>query len=251
VIRVVPGPVDLAQEGARLVAEALTELVASQREMVSFLLSGGGTPLLTYELLAGIAGDGIPWDRVGVFWGDERCVPPSDARSNYHAVQTSGLLTRSFASVCRIPAELSPELAAQTYEAELRQLFPESLYPRFDLVLLGLGPDGHFASIFPHSPELRERGRWVTATAEHDGLRRATVTMPVFASARRLLFFVCGREKAKALRLTLADSEAHGASRTPARMLLEMVAAQRLGGGQSPDVTWLVDKPAASLFLPG
>jgi 6-phosphogluconolactonase len=145
---------------------------------------------------------------------------------------------------------LSPEHAADVYEAQLKNLFPGDPFPCFDLVLLGLGEDGHFASLFPGSSERYEEGRWVAATEEYMGLRRVTLTLPVLASARRLLFLVSGQEKARALGLTLASSPATGAPRPSARILLDLLAAKALAGSERPEVTWLVDRAAASLLPP-
>ena len=245
-MRIVSGPEEVAEEGARFVAE---RLVASAEELtgpISLVLSGGRTPARLYSLLAGQAGAGVPWGRVRAFWGDERCVPLEDPRSNYRMALSSGLLTRGFSSVHRIAGELPAEEAAAVYEAELRDLIPGRSFPRFDLMLLGLGDDGHVASLFPGSAQVSETERWVIATQEHGDIRRVTFTMPVLASARHLVFLVTGQEKAQALRMTLAGPRASGGPRTPAGALLEMVASKALAGGEAPEVMWLVDAAAAS-----
>ncbi len=218
---------------------------------VSLVLSGGRTPARLYGLLAGQAGADVPWARVNVFWGDERCVPRDDERSNYHLALASGLLTRCFSGIHRIPGELSPEQAADVYEAELKKLYPGDPFPRFDLVLLGLGEDGHLASLFPGSSERHEEGRWVAATEEYVGVRRVTLTLPVLAAARSLLFLVSGREKARALGLTLASQPVAAVPRLPARILLDLLATKALAGSGRPEVTWLVDRAAASLLPAG
>lgn len=250
-IEIVPGPEEVARLGASLVA---ARLIAQAREgtgQISLVLSGGRTPAQLYRFLAGQAGVEVPWARVAVFWGDERCVPREDERSNYHLALASGLLTRCFSGIHRILGELPPEEAADVYEAELKNLLPGDPFPRFDLVLLGLGEDGHLASLFPSSIESHGEERWVAATEEYMGLRRVTLTLPVLASARRLLFLVSGQEKARALGLTLSCSSATDAHRPPARILLDMLAAKALAGSEGPEVTWLVDRAAASLLPPG
>ena len=250
-IEIVPGPEEVAQLGASLVAAGLIAQATEGTSQVSLVLSGGRTPARLYRLLTGQAGADVPWARVAVFWGDERCVPRDDERSNYHLALTSGLLTRCFSGIHRILGELPPEEAADVYEAELKNLFPGDPFPRFDLVLLGLGEDGHLASLFPRSIEGHGEGRWVAATEEYVGLRRVTLTLPVLASARRLLFLVSGQEKARALGLTLAGWSPTGAPRPPAGTLLDMLAAKARAGSEGPEVTWLVDRAAASLLPPG
>ena len=110
-----------------------------------------------YERLAGPEGAGVPWSRLHVLWGDERCVPSDDPRSNYRMALESGLLSVPPAGIHRMPGELPPEEGAFRYEQELRALFPEDGFPRLDLVLLGLGEDGHVASLVPGSAALQER----------------------------------------------------------------------------------------------
>lgn len=255
-IQVVPGPKQVAQVGAHLVAEYLASRARQEAAQVSLVLAGGLTPARLYALLAGQAGSSVPWAQVTVFWGDERCVPPDDHLSNYHMALTSGLLARCFAGIYRFATELSPEEAARVYEEKLRELHQArtidvDVYPRFDVILLGLGDDGHIASLFPGTCEVRETVRWVTATEERGGIRRVTLTMPVLASARRLIFLVSGESKAEALRSTLSVIQGTAAPRTPARLLLDMVAVKELAGWGPPEVTWLVDEQAATLLPSG
>ena len=147
-------------------------------------LAGGRTPRALYERLADAD---LPWSEMEVGFGDERCVPPSDERSNYRMAREA-LLSRVPARVHRMgttPCDGAP------YEAILRRLLGDSA--SFDLVLLGLGADGHTASLFPGDPALDERERWVVAVQRPDG-RRLTLTLPVLSAARTVLFLVEGSD---------------------------------------------------------
>jgi 6-phosphogluconolactonase len=162
------------------------------------VLSGGSTPRRAYELAAGLEPD---WSRVEVWWGDERCVPPEDERSNYRLAREALLdrLQAAPAAVHRIRGELVPEQAAAAYNAELAGV-------ALDLALNGIGPDGHTASLFPGTPVLRERQR--LAVAVPAGLEplvpRVTLTPRAFAQLR-LVYLAVGREKSLAVRRAFAD----------------------------------------------
>ena len=175
-------------------AEATADRLAeAARAGLEIALTGGSTPRLAYELAALREQD---WSRAGAWWGDERCVPPDDDRSNY-GMAREALLDRVSRPprVHRIRGELDPTEAAGEYERELGET-------RLDLVLLGLGPDGHVASLFPGAPTLEERERRVVAAEA--GLEpfvpRVTLTLPVLCSGRSVLFLVTGEEKAEAAR---------------------------------------------------
>ena len=163
-------------------------------------LAGGSTPRAAYELVASMD---VDWTRCTLWFGDERCVPQEDERSNFRMVRAALLdrLSGALPAVHRIGAEQGPHEAAATYEAELRQAFGERL-PEFDLVLLGLGPDGHCASLFPGDQALGEWSRLVVGV-ERPGLApwvpRVTLTLPVLNAAREVLFLVTGPEKAAAV----------------------------------------------------
>lgn len=153
-------------------------------------LSGGSTPRPAYEAAARLAPD---WSRVEVWWADERCVPPSDERSNYRLVRESLLdrLDRGAAIEHRIRGEVPPDQAADLYEAELKGVV-------FDLVLLGLGADGHTASLFPNDPALDELRRRAVPVRRADA-DRVTLTIPVLNAAGTVVFLVAGEEKAPAV----------------------------------------------------
>ena len=229
-------------------AAALEFVSASQnarsehgRFLVSF--SGGATPGRLYDL-SSLApyGDQIDWAAVQAFWGDERCVPPNDAQSNYR--QVFDLLLSKVPvrpeNIHRIRAELGPEEAADDYGRVLKTYsVPPLDWPRFDLALLGLGADGHIASLFPGSDV--DASRPVMPASRHYGDRpaaRVTLTPRVFNSARKVMFLVSGSEKAGILADVL-----YGEYRPAA------LPAQRIRPteGQS---TWLVDRAAAAR-LPG
>ena len=173
-------------------------------------LSGGKTPELAHETAAELQPD---WSRVELWWGDERCVPPDDERSNYAMAKRSLLdrLATPPAHVHRIRGELDPEAAADEYDAALHGV-------RLRLNVLGIGPDGHTASLFPHAPGLRERER--LAIAAEPGLdprvMRVTMTPPMLANADCVLFLVTGEEKADAAKRAFADPPGEA---TPASMI--------------------------------
>ena len=168
-------------------------------------LAGGSTPRALYERLA--QRPDLPWDHTELCFGDERAVPPDHEASNARMVRAA-LTHREFVPpqrVHRIRGELPPRAAASDYEQTLRGLFPNLSWPRFDLMLLGLGQDGHTASLFPRSAALLEREAWVVAHPV-PGLNteRITLTFPVLNAAEDVLFLVTGADKAAALREVLA-----------------------------------------------
>jgi 6-phosphogluconolactonase len=250
-IHVVRDEEQLALVGTRLIGALLRGRLRSGSRPITLVLSGGRTPRGVYETMAGERGDRVPWDDIRVMWVDERCVPPDDERSNYRLAESAGLLARPWAGVYRMPGELPPEEGARAYETTLRDLFPGKGLPRLDVVLLGLGEDGHVASLFAGSAELYEPERLVMATKAQGGVRRLTLTFSVLANARNLLFLVTGEAKAEAVRLTLGEAEP-GPISLPGRLLLEMVKAKTSAGLQHPTVTWVLDEAAASgLPAPG
>lgn len=190
---------------SRAVAEAAAKrinAVVEQRGRCSLLLSGGKTPTRLYELLAREYSGGIPWPDVHLFWGDERYVPATDSRSNFamvrRALLDSGMIPPE--NVHPIPTEFSdPGEAARAYERELRQFFGRG-WPAFDLVLLGLGIDGHTASLFPGAAELAEsQRRVVPVRAPVEPSSRVTLTLAVLNRAALVYFLVAGADKAAAL----------------------------------------------------
>lgn len=178
----------------------------------SVALAGGNTPGRLYSLLADLSySEQVKWDKVHFFWGDERCVPPSDPKSNFKMVEDALLrhITIPLSNVHRIQGEKPPLMAAQSYENELKAFFGAQL-PVFDLVLLGLGQDGHTASLFPGSQVFSETGRWAAAVENAPLVDRVTLTLPVLNNAREVIFLVSGSEKAKMVKEILSDPPGTG-----------------------------------------
>jgi 6-phosphogluconolactonase len=189
----------------QFVARASDAIAARGRFVVA--LSGGNTPRPVYQLLAGDAyAARVDWSRVHIFFGDERCVPPDDARSNYHLVRET-LLERVHipaSNIHRVRGEDDPFIAALAYEQELRALFRAEAVPALDLILLGMGDNGHTASLFPGAAALREPTRWVVAQyVEVVSMWRVTFTPPLINAARGITFLVEGAAKAEMLRRVL------------------------------------------------
>ncbi len=172
----------------------------------SFALAGGGTPRPLYARLGEPQlAEQFPWAKTHFFWGDERAVPPQDRASNYRMVQETLLQNVPVPpeNCHRVPAELDPRLAAFNYEETLRLHF-QGPWPQLDLVLLGMGEDGHTASLFPHSAGLFESQRWFIANQiPHQGDWRLTLTFPAINAASVVYILVSGEEKADRVREVL------------------------------------------------
>ena len=200
----------LALEAARRFALACAEAVRRAGRF-SVALSGGSSPVSLYTTLAsGAYRSKINWDSVHVFWGDERCVPPDHVESNYKTASDTLLkhVPIPLDQIHRMRGEdPNPETAAIEYAEVLRatfQLKPDE-WPRFDLVLLGVGADGHTASLFPGSPTLREAKRLVAVCDAPSRQRRLTLTLPVINNARTVIVLVAGTGKEAALRRVLQE----------------------------------------------
>jgi 6-phosphogluconolactonase len=198
--------VPTAEEAARAAAERLARTAATGGAIA---LAGGSTPRRAYELAAAIEPD---WGAASAWWGDERCVPPDDPRSNYLLAREALLsrLTRP-PEIHRIRGELGAEAAALAYDRELEGV-------GLDLVLLGIGPDGHTASLFPDAPTLAERSRRAVPAepALEPFVPRVTLTLPMLASAREVVFLVSGTDKAEAAERAFGGKPDPG---TPASLL--------------------------------
>ncbi len=211
-------------------------------------LTGGSTPRAFYRRLAQEPFRGrLPWDRIHFFWGDERHVPPDHADSNFRMAHEALLAAVPVPpeNIHRIPAE-DPDAAraAATYEQTLRDFFAlfAGAFPRFDILLLGLGPDAHIASLFPGNAALRERERLAVAPwAERLGAFRITLTVPVLNHAARTFFLVSGAEKADAVYAVLQGE------RDPERFPGQFIRSEE-GSKEGPEggsVLWLLDGAAA------
>jgi 6-phosphogluconolactonase len=199
-----------AEAVARAAATRVREAAArafGRRGRFRLALSGGSTPRALYRALAAAPGS-VDWSRTDLFFGDERVVPPDDPKSNYRMARESLLEPAGVpaANVHRMAGEApDPDAAARAYEAELRAGAAE---PWLDLVLLGMGPDGHTASLFPGSPALDEQVRLcVPNQAPVAPVHRLTLTYPVLLGAAEVLFLITGRDKAEALRDVLGDHD--------------------------------------------
>lgn len=236
-VRVTPTADDLAHVACEIIAAAATASIG-RRRFFRIALAGGSTPRAVYRLLADDPYmDFRHWQ---VFWSDERCVPPTSPESNYRMAKETLLdrLAEPPALVFRMAGEGDPEAAALAYERAVREMTPPNPAagtgetPRFDLILLGMGADGHTASLFPGSPALAERERLVVATAAPTGQPRLTFTYPLINAARRVLILVSGAEKAATLHAV--RTQPHDPNRFP-------VQGVNLVRG---NLTWLVDAAA-------
>jgi 6-phosphogluconolactonase len=203
----------------------------TQTETFTVALSGGSTPRRLFQLLANAPfRDQVPWTQVHLFWGDERCVPPDHADSNYRMTREALLdhIDIPPQNVHRVRGELDPPQAAKDYRNQLENLLRTN--PRFDLVLLGMGSDGHTASLFPSSPALDEREQTAIAVyAAHLGSWRVTLTLPILNRTQHVLFLVTGASKAPALARIRAGEPLPAGQVCPSHGTL----------------TWLLDRDAA------
>ncbi|HEX2907968.1 MAG TPA: 6-phosphogluconolactonase [Phototrophicaceae bacterium] len=233
-IRVEADAEHLAQAAADLVVETAQAAIAHSGRF-TLALAGGSTPRRLYERLAAEPYvSKIIWPHVHLFWGDERCVPPDHPDSNYRMARESLLehILIPGENIHRIQGELAPPEAAALYEQHLRTFFGNE--PRFDLILLGMGADGHTASLFPHTPALQERERWVVPNyALSQQSWRITLTIPVINAAAHIIFLVAGAKKAETLHRVLTGP-----------YLPDELPAQQVQPAQG-DVLWLIDKAAA------
>ena len=211
-IRILNTPAGLFQAAAEEFAALAAQAVQSHGRF-TVALSGGSTPKSLYSLLASGSIPNIPWDKTFLFFGDERFVPPDHPDSNYRMVHETGLFSKVFNDqVFRVPTEeKDPDIAARDYEQTLQKFFnlKPGEFPRFDLILLGLGPDGHTASLFPGTAALNEKNRVVVANwVEKFHSYRITFTLPVLNHAACDMFLVSGKDKADMVRQVLVDKNA-------------------------------------------
>jgi 6-phosphogluconolactonase len=200
------GRVELFQDPMRLahgVAEWMTAAALASPHPFRVSLSGGSTPKTLYGLLtSNVFRERFPWERVFWYWGDERFVPYDHPDSNYRMTREAMFLKAPVPpeNIHPIPADGTPDDAALRYERTLQEAYGATVLdparPFFDITLLGLGPDGHTASLLPGEAVLRERKRWVAAVSHGRPEVRITMTYPVIESSRRVAFLVAGREKA-------------------------------------------------------
>lgn len=231
-------PEEVALAGTQRFVECANEAIA-ERDVFSVALAGGNTPKRVYELLASDPHQSlIDWSRVHLFFGDERSVPPDHPESNYAMVYRT-LISKidiPTSNVHRIAGEVNPTESAAAYETELRNFFGEVASPRFDLVLLGMGDDGHTASLFPNREALAEKSSWVAATKAPSGQDRISLSLPAINNAEHVLFLVTGSGKAQRLAEVLGNRP--GTNKLPPQLIKPV----------NGKLEWLIDRDAASLL---
>lgn len=234
-VTVFPDEEALGRAAADLFLALSREAIAS-RGRFSAALSGGSTPRRLYELLGEKPyRDAIDWRRVHVFWVDERCVSRDHRESNFRLAFDAFLSIVSLPAenIHRIKGEEEPDRAAREYEDDVRAFFSTSGMPTFDLIILGVGEDGHTASLFPDSPLLNERLRLAAPVyLEKPKLNRITLTLPVLNNAAHILVLATGEKKAEVVREILEGS---GSARRPAGLVRPVPGV----------LQWLIDKRAA------
>ena len=231
--------VQIAKKGAEIFSQAVKKSV-ERRERFVMAISGGSTPRSMHRLLVEepFLSD-MPWDRIDIFWVDERCVPADDSRSNFGTARKDFLagIPIPEAQVHPMPGEDSPEKGAFNYEQELFTFFKirAGEFPLFDLIFLGVGTDGHTASLFPGQGSLDEKERLVVPVkGGNPDLSRLTMTYPVLNSGRQIVFMISGKEKAGVVKTLLEDKQ----KRFPAQYI-------EPANGK---LIFLIDREAASLL---
>jgi 6-phosphogluconolactonase len=235
-VRVFKDLEELSRAAAELFTAISKKSIASRGGFV-VALSGGSTPHLLYSLLGSPwYRDVIDWSRMYIFWTDERCVPKDHAESNYRLAHDAFLSRAPLPAqnIHRIRGEYEPRMAAEAYEDELRNFFSGPGAIVFDLIILGVGEDGHTASLFPGSPALDERTRpAVPVYLEEPKINRVTLTLPVLNNAAQVLFLASGRPKAAAVHEIVEDGNP---KQYPAGLV------QPLQGS----IVWMIDQEASS-----
>ncbi len=228
-------------EDKNAVAKAFASHFANiVRDQLSFnvALSGGSTPKVIFDLLADKYADTIDWSMIHFYWGDERCVPPTDDQSNYKMTKVHLLSKIDIPkdNIHRVLGENTPREEAKRYSDLLRtHLRQEDGIPRFDLVILGMGDDGHTASIFPHEIDLWSDAKsCVVATHPESGQKRVSITGNIINAAEEVIFLVTGDNKAE--KVKDIHTKAEGYKQYPASLV----------NPESGQLTWFLDKAAAS-----
>lgn len=238
-ISVYPTPADVAAEAARRVVATAIAAV-KDRGVFRIALAGGSTPKALYQLLAAEPHlSAMPWDETEIYFGDERCVAKDHKDSNYLMAEQAFLSKVPLPpeNINRMKGELEPAAAADEYEKNLRNTLGQGL--RLDIVLLGMGDDGHTASLFPHTKALDEKDRWVVANYAENSTTgkswRITFTAPFINRAAEVMFLICGASKAARLQEVIEGD------RDPHRLPSQLIAPE------SGKLTLLLDAPAAEM----
>lgn len=234
-VRIFPDPETLGRAAIEFVITLARQRIAAEGRF-SVALSGGSSPKQLYAFLGSSPyRDDIPWPPMHFFWADERCVPPDHPDSNYKLAFDAFLSGVSLpaANIHRIKGEEGPVAAAQAYEEDLRRFFSGPGVPSFDLIILGIGEDGHTASLFPGSPLLQETARFaVPVELDPPKVSRVTLTLPVLNHAAQVLFLASSRAKAEVVAEVIGRNNE---GRYPAGLVQPV----------SGDVTWFIDLEAA------
>ncbi|HYQ86251.1 MAG TPA: 6-phosphogluconolactonase [Bacteroidota bacterium] len=236
-INVFKDPDALALETARKLCDIMNQAVAA-RGVCSLALAGGETPRLAYRLLAREGSGRVDWNKIHLFFIDERMAPPDNPQSNFGMVRREllSLVPVPESNIHRVRGELAPDRAAEEYRIDLETFFAHPV-PRFDLILLGLGEDGHIASLFPGTAALDEEVRCVVAVfVPKFKSWRITITLPVINNSRAVLFLVSGARKASILKQVLAADRP--VKHIPATLVVPADGT----------VEWMLDEDAASLI---
>lgn len=232
-------PTQLARTGAGIFMTTAKDCV-DQKNFFSIAISGGSTPRGMHRMLTEEPyRSDIPWKKIHIFWVDERCVPVDDPASNFGLAKKDFLqrIPIPLEQIHSMPGEIAPEEGAKKYQEEMEKIFrtKEEDLPIFDLIFLGMGKDGHTASLFPGAKSPHAPGRWVIAVkGGNPNVYRLTLTYDVLNRAKRVYFLVSGTEKAPIVKTVLENKNAH----LPAQQI------QPVKGR----LTWLLDKEAASLL---
>lgn len=239
-VRVYESLEEMSRAAADLIASC-SEVAQGSSRGTAIALSGGATPARLFAILAAQPyRERIDWSTLHLFWTDERCVPPDNDASNYGLLKNK-LLSKVMVpgvNIHRIRGEAGPERAAREYETSLSLFFGKGIVPVFDLIVLGVGADGHTASLFPGSPELHERTRFaVPVPRDPPDVNRVSLTLSVLLAAEKILFLASGRAKAAIVRELLEQGK-------PERYPAGLVKPER------GTLVWMVDRDAAS-FLSG
>jgi 6-phosphogluconolactonase len=230
---------ELSQYAANSFIEIANQSIATRGRFLA-ALSGGSTPMRLYELLGNQFQNKVDWSSVHFFWGDERCVPVDDAGNSYG--QTKKVLFDKInipdENIHRVLSELEPDSAARDYAHTLSDFAePPHAWPRFDLTLLGMGDDGHTASLFPNSPvDVDSPTLAVTANYQGRPANRVTLTPKVLNSSRNIIFLVTGKSKAATLSKIFSDNY------MPAKLPAQRIVPE------DGSLTWLIDEESGSLL---
>ena len=235
--------ISIAQTDEEWVDTAVSNIISQASEAIkksgfyTLVLSGGNTPRPIYRALASSHDQSVlDWRKIFIFWGDERCVPPTNPESNYLMAKTAllDLVPIPAKNIFRIRGELQPEEAAQDYEKNIDRFF-NTKEKRFDTTLLGLGEDGHTASLFPNTKGLQETTLWVVPNMNpHTNTNRITLTFPALNSSRNIIFLVKGAEKAEVIADIIKNPN------TPPQYPAKNITGKEI----APH--WIIDKAAAN-----